>query len=65
MGFRYFALDAGQRENLRGYVRNLEDGLDVSLENLRAIAETLGVSAAVLLEALDAERTRRSVGTDL
>ncbi len=26
VGFRYFALDAGQRENLRGYVRNLEDG---------------------------------------
>jgi len=26
IGFRYFALDAGRRENLRGYVRNLEDG---------------------------------------
>ena len=46
-------------------VRNLEDGLDISLANLRAIAETLGVSAAPLLEALDAERARRSRGADL
>jgi len=46
-------------------VRNLEDGLDITLENLRAIAGTLEVSAAVLLEALDAERARRHTGTDL
>jgi transcriptional regulator with XRE-family HTH domain len=45
-------------------VRNLEDGLDVSLENLRAIAEALEVPAAVVLEALEAERARRRDGMD-
>ena len=45
-------------------VRNLEDGLDVSLENLRAIAEALEVPAAVVLDALEAERVRRGGGTD-
>lgn len=45
-------------------VRNLEDGLDVSLENLRAIADALGVTAGVLLEALDAERARGRLGSD-
>jgi transcriptional regulator with XRE-family HTH domain len=45
-------------------VRNLEDGLDISLDNLRAIAEALEVPAAVVLEALEAERVRRGGGTD-
>ena len=41
-------------------VRNLEDGLDVSLENLRAIAAALDVSPKILLDALEAERDRRA-----
>lgn len=45
-------------------VRNLEDGLDISLDNLRAIAEALEVPAAVVLDALEAERVRRGGGAD-
>ena len=33
VGFRYFALDAARRENLRGYVTNRDDG------SVEAVAE--------------------------
>ena len=40
-------------------IRNLEDGKDVSLDNLRQIAGALGVSSDDLIAAIDCERARR------
>lgn len=39
VGYRFFALDAGRREGLRGHVRNLDDG--------RVEVEAEGDAAAV------------------
>lgn len=40
-------------------VSSLEEGLDVSLDTIRAVSKALGVEAQVLIEAIDAERARR------
>lgn len=44
-------------------IQRLEDGGDVSLDSLRAIARGLGVEPQALIEAIDAERTRKAEGS--
>lgn len=41
-------------------IRNLEDGLDVSLESVRALAAALDVEVPALIAAIDVERARRA-----
>ena len=44
-------------------IQRLEDGGDVSLDSLRAIATGLGVEPQALIEAIDVERARKAEGS--